>query len=228
MIKKKLLIVEDEKEIASLIVQRFDTKLYDVDVAVDGNEGLLMMRTKKYDLATIDIMLPKLDGLSLCKEFRRHSSKTILILLSALDEEDMRLKGYDVGADDYVTKPFSVKELVAKVEAFFKRSDRLLMKEALHVNNLLLDDESKAIRVNGFELNLTPSEYLLLYSLIRNPKKLFSRDELSYLIYEHDLGVIDSHGIASHIYNIRKKIKKIDSNDYVKTVHGQGYILHEY
>jgi DNA-binding response OmpR family regulator len=226
--KKKILVIEDEKDIADLIIQRFDTSLYDVNLVSDGNAALRHISCEKYDLATIDIMLPNVDGLTICKKFRKLSPKTFLIIISALDEEETKLKGYACGADDYVTKPFSVKELIAKVEAFFRRSDRLLSQNLKNLNNLFLDDEKKEIKINGFSLNLTPSEYLLLYTLLKHPKKLFSRDELSYLIYDNNLGEIDSRGIDSHIYHIRKKIKKLDTNEYIKTVHGQGYIIYEH
>jgi len=226
--KKRILVIEDEKAIADLIIQRFDTSLYDVQLAKDGNEALIKMRSENYDIATIDIMLPKVDGLTLCKYFRKASPKTFLIIVSALDEEETRLKGYAYGADDYITKPFSTKELVAKIEAFFRRSDKLVSENSKSIHNLFLDYEKKETKINGFLLTLTPSEYFILYTLIENQKKLFSRDELSYLIYENNLGRIDSRGIDSHIYHIRKKIRQFDNNSYIKTVHGEGYIIHEH
>ena len=226
--KKKLLVIEDEKAIADLIVQRFKTSLYDVDVATDGSEAFTLLSTNQYDLATIDIMLPHVDGLTLCKNFREHSPQTFLILLSALDEEETKLKGYTYGADDYITKPFSPKELLAKVESHFRRKAILASKQSKIIQNLQLNDDTKEIKVNGFLLPLTPSEYLLFFTLLNNPKKLFSRDELSYLIYENSLGEIDSRGIDSHISHIRKKIKEFDTIEYIKTVHGQGYIINEH
>ncbi len=226
--KKRLLIIEDEKAIADLIIQRFKTSLYNVDVATDGREALALLSINKYDLATIDIMLPHVDGLTLCKRFREYSPQTFLILVSALDEEETKLKGYTYGADDYITKPFSTKELLAKVESYFRREDTLTSQKSINLQNLLLNDAKKEIKINGFKLGLTPSEYLLFFTLVNNPKKLFSREELSYLIYENNLGEIDSRGIDSHISHIRKKIKKCDSTEYIKTVHGQGYIINEY
>jgi len=226
--KKRILIIEDEKDIADLIVQRFDTSLYDIDLAKDGNEALVKIGSVNYDIATIDIMLPKVDGLTLCKSFRKLSPKTFLIIVSAIDEEVIKLKGYEYGADDFIIKPFSTKELVAKIEAFFRRSDKLVSQNSQYIHNLFLDYEKKEVKINGFILNLTPSEYFLLYTLIQNPKKLFSRDQLSYLIYDNNFGSIDSRGIDSHIYHIRKKIKKFDNNSYIKTVHGEGYIIHDY
>ncbi len=226
--KKRLLVIEDEKAIADLIIQRFKTSLYNVDVATDGREALALLSTNKYDLATIDIMLPLIDGLTLCKRFREYSPQTFLILVSALDEVETKLKGYTYGADDYITKPFSPKELFAKVESHFRREAILESKQSKIIQNILLNDTKKEIKINGFLLALTPSEYLLLFTLINNPKKLFSREELSYLIYDNNLGKIDSRGIDSHISHIRKKIKKYDSIEYIKTVHGQGYIIHEY
>ncbi|BAF72140.1 response regulator transcription factor [Sulfurovum sp. NBC37-1] len=226
--KKKLLVIEDEKAIADLIVQRFDTSLYDVDISTDGNEALAKLRTDKYDLATIDIMLPHVDGLTLCKKFREFSPQTFLIIVSALDEEETKLKGYAYGADDYITKPFSTKELLAKVESYFRRENILISQKSINLQNLSLDDAKKEIKINGRGLAFTPSEYLLFFTLINNPKKLFSREELSYLIYENNLGEIDSRGIDSHISHIRKKIKKFDTVEYIKTVHGQGYIINEH
>ncbi len=226
--KKKLLIIEDEKAIADLIIQRFKTSLYDVDVATDGREALTLLSTNKYDVATIDIMLPHVDGLTLCKKFRERSPQTFLILVSALDEEEIKLKGYTYGADDYITKPFRTKELLAKVEAYFRRHDTLKSQNSISTQNILLNDAKKEITINGFQLTLTRSEYLLFFTLVDNPKKLFSRDELAYLIYENNLGEIDSRGIDSHISHIRKKIKMVDTIEYIKTVHGQGYIINEY
>lgn len=226
--KKRLLIIEDEKAIADVIVQRFQTSLYDVDVATDGKEALALLSTNKYDLATVDIMLPLMDGLTLCKKFRELSPQTFLILVSALDEEETKLKGYTYGADDYITKPFSPKELLAKVESHFRRADTLSSLNSIITQNILLEDNKKEIKINGFKLSFTPSEYLLFFTLLNNPKKLFTREELSYLIYENNLGEIDSRGIDSHISHIRKKIKKFDTIEYIKTVHGQGYIINEH
>ncbi len=226
--KKRLLIIEDEKAISDLIIQRFESSLYDVDVASDGREALTLLCTNKYDLATVDIMLPHVDGLTLCKKFREHSPQTFIIILSALDEEETKLKGYTFGADDYISKPFSPKELLAKVESHFRRHDTLTSQQSKITQNLLLDDNKKEIKINGFHLPLTPSEYLLFFTLLNNPKRLFSREELSYLIYENNLGEIDSRGIDSHISHIRKKIKNIDSLEYIKTVHRQGYIINEH
>ena len=226
--KKKLLIIEDEEAIADLIVQRFKTSLYDIDVATDGNQALRLLSTNSYDLATIDIMLPYVDGLTLCKKFRQYSPQTFLILVSALDKEETRLQGYAYGADDYITKPFSTKELLAKVKSHFRREDTLKSEKSIITQNILLDNNKKEIKINGFQLLLTPSEYLLFFTLLNNPKKLFSREELSYLIYENSLGKIDSRGIDSHISHIRKKIKKFDKIEYIKTVHGQGYIINEH
>ena len=228
MKKRKLLIIEDEKAIADLIVQRFNTSLYDVDVATDGREAFALLSANRYDLATIDIMLPHIDGLTLCKKFREFSPQTFLILVSALNEEETRLKGYSYGADDYLTKPFSLKELLAKVESCFRRHDTFTSKKSKNIHNLSLNDDKKEIKINSFHLSLTPSEYLLFFTLLNNSKKLFSREELSYLIYENNLGEIDSRGIDSHISHIRKKIKLFDTIEYIKTVHGQGYIINEY
>ena len=226
--KKKLLIIEDETAIADLIIQRFQSSLYDVDIASDGREALVMLSTKHYDLATVDIMLPHIDGLTLCKKFRELSPQTFLIVISALDEEQSKLTAYANGADDYMSKPFSPKELLAKVESHFRREDTANATQSDFIQNLLLDDARKEIKINGFNLSLTPSEYLLLFTLIKNPQKLFSREELSYLIYENSLGEIDSRGIDAHISHIRKKIKKFDTIEYIKTVHGQGYIINEH
>jgi len=226
--KKRLLVIEDEKAISDLIIQRFKTSLYNVDVASDGREALVLLNANQYDLATIDIMLPYVDGLTLCKKFREYSPQTFLILVSALDEEETKLKGYTYGADDYITKPFSPKELLAKVQSHFRREAILASKQAKIIQNLQLNDATKEIKINGFLLTFTPSEYLLFFTLLNNPKKLFSRDELSYLIYENNLGEIDSRGIDSHISHIRKKIKKFDRIEYIKTVHGQGYIINDY
>lgn len=226
--KKRLLVIEDEEAIAELIIQRFSPFLYDLDVASDGKEALTLLRTKSYDLSTVDIMLPHIDGLTLCQKFREHSPQTFIIVVSALSEEETKLKSYAYGADDYITKPFSPKELLAKVESHFRRRSTLDAHNALIKDNILLDDTKKEILINGFALDLTPSEYLLFHTLLAHPKRLFSRDDLAYLLYENNLGEISSRGIDSHISHIRKKIKRFDTKEYIKTVHGQGYILNEH
>jgi len=119
--KKRLLIIEDEKAIADLIIQRFHNSLYDVDIASDGREALALLSANEYDLATVDIMLPHIDGLTLCKKFIELSPQTFLIVISALNEEQSKLTAYTNGADDFMSKPFSPKELLAKVESHFRR-----------------------------------------------------------------------------------------------------------
>lgn len=221
--KKNILIVEDEEQILQLIQNRLDSDIYNVDIAIDGQEALLKINSKLYDLITLDIMLPYIDGFKISKAIRKKSYQTLIIMVSALDTQEFKLKGYEFGADDYITKPFSPKELAMKIKTLLKRREEISSQTKIYISNIILDELAKEIKINGFCVDVTPSEYLILTIMIKNRNRVYSRAELTQFIYENNLGEIDERGIDSHIYHIRKKIKIYEEKEIIKTVRGMGY-----
>ncbi|NVJ53941.1 MAG: response regulator transcription factor [Campylobacteraceae bacterium] len=226
--KKNILIIEDEEPIVNLIKNRLDSEIYDVDIALDGQSALQQVEKKEYDLVTLDIMLPQIDGFTLCDSIRKHSKKTLIIMISALDTEEFKTKGYDYGIDDYIAKPFSAKELSLKIKSLLKRRDELTMtKEEEKTSILFINDEAKEVFINKHIVDFTPSEYFILSVFTSNKNRVYSRQELAQLIYDNYLGEIDERGIDSHICNIRKKISFHHDKNIIKTIRGVGYKIDE-
>jgi len=225
--KKNILIVEDEEQIVQLIKNRLDSTLYHVDIALDGKEALLKINENNYDLITLDIMLPHVDGFEIAKKIRKTSYQTLIVMVSALDTDEFKIKGYEFGVDDYMAKPFSAKELSVKIKSLLKRREELSSTKSKHLSSIILNEESKEVSVNGFKIRFTPSEYLILTTLINNKNRVYSRAELAQIIYNNNLGEIDNRGIDSHIYHIRKKAKTFESKEIIKTVRGMGYRINE-
>lgn len=225
--RKNILIVEDEELIVNFINNRLDEDLYNVDIALDGQSALMKIKNNTYDLVTLDIMLPFIDGFSLCNSIREKSKKTLIVMISALDTGDSKAKGYDYGIDDYIAKPFSAKELCLKIKSLLKRREELTSSKIESPSILVLNDESKEITVNSNPVDFTPSEYLILSVFITNKNRAYSRQELAQLIYDNYLGEIDDRGIDSHICNIRRKIAKHEEKNLIKTVRGIGYKIDE-
>lgn len=225
--KKNILIVEDEEAIVNLIKNRLNSDIYNIDVALDGNDALLKISSNTYDLITLDIMLPFVDGFEICKKLRQKSKQTLVIMISALDTMEFKSKGYDIGIDDYIAKPFSAKELAIKIQSQLRRREEISSLKIEQLSNIILDEESKEIIINGFTIEFTPSEYLILSTLILNKNRVYSRADLVQLIYDNYFGEIDEQGINSHIYHIREKVKQFYDKDIIKTVRGMGYKIYE-
>ncbi|HHH20948.1 MAG TPA: response regulator transcription factor [Nitratifractor sp.] len=225
--QKSILIVEDEEQIVGFINNRLDSQKYCVNIALDGQEALSKIFEKQYDLVTLDIMLPHVDGLEICRTLREKSTDTLIVIISALDTLKYKEQGYACGADDYIAKPFSAKELAIKITSLLRRKEEILANKEKRVKHLILNEASKEIVVNGHTIEWTPSEYLLLSTMIVNKNRLYSRQELAQIIYNNNLGDIDEQGINSHIYNIRKKVEQFYDRDIIKTVRGMGYKIYE-
>jgi DNA-binding response OmpR family regulator len=223
----KILIVEDEAEITSLISNRLDTKSYDISIAMDGDAGLNLIKTENFDLAILDIMLPKVDGLTLCNELRNKNKKSLIMIVSALNLDESKERAYSLGADDYITKPFSPKLLALKVDSLLKRRFELSNLQLKSNKIIKHDDNLKRFYIQDKQLPLTPSEYLIFQTLFNNPKKVFSKEELSQILYDNDIGDIDKEGIRTHIYTLRKKIAQYSDDEIVKTLRNIGFTLYE-
>lgn len=225
--KKNILIVEDEEAIVNFIQNRLNSDIYNIDIAYDGKEAILKIVSNSYDLITLDIMLPFVDGFEICQKIREKSKQTLVIMISALDTMEFKSKGYYVGIDSYIAKPFSAKELAIKIQSLLKRREEISALKIESVSNIIFNEEAKEIIINGFKIEFTPSEYLILSVLIVNKNRVYSRGDLVQLIYDNYFGEIDEQGINSHIYHIREKVKQFYNKDIIKTIRGMGYKIYE-
>lgn len=225
--KAKILIVEDEPEIVNLILNRLDKERYDVSVAYDGDEALKLIQNEYFDLLSLDIMLPSVDGLTLCDEVRKKHKDSLVIIVSALDTDEKKEKAYLLGADDYIAKPFSPKLVALKIDALLKRRFELMNMEKFSSKTLSFHPDLKQFYLNNHALTLTVSEHTILETLYETKKKVFSKEELSQILYNRDIGNIDQKGIGTHIYQLRKKMAHYHDQEIIKTVRNVGYTLYE-
>ena len=225
--KYKILIVEDEVEIINLIIKRLDEKRYDITIAYSGDEGLRLAQSTSFDLLSLDIMLPYVDGLSICKAVREKDKDALIIIVSALDLDEKKERAYALGADDYISKPFSPKLVAVKIDALLQRRKELKSTKTGISQAIHHDSDLKRFYIQTRPLTLTPSEYTILESLYETPKKVFSKEELSQILYDEDVGSIDRDGIGTHIYQLRKKMTQLSEEEIIKTVRGIGYTLYE-
>lgn len=222
-----ILVVDDDQHIRDVIRFALEQAGMRVIEAADGAQALGLFRETSPDLLILDIMMPEMDGLSVCRELRKSSEAPILFLSSRTDEID-RVLGLEMGGDDYVTKPFSPRELVARVNAIFRRLHKPQPEEApgetLQRGALALDCESHTAHWDGREVTLTATEFTLLKTLLKRPKKVFTRDEIMELAYEHSVSVSD-RTIDSHVRGVRTKFSAVGGESVIETVHGVGYKL---
>jgi two-component system, OmpR family, alkaline phosphatase synthesis response regulator PhoP len=225
MPNKRILVVDDDTKIAELVRLYLIREGYTVQIALDGVEALKIARETHPDLIVLDIMLPGMTGLEVCKTLRNESSVPIILLTAKTTEQD-RIEGLDLGADDYVTKPFSPKELAARVRAVFRRTaDEALEMgpQELKFGDLTINFPKHEAYLSGQPLNLTPVEFKLLGVLIREPNRVFSRTQLIEKVLGYDFDGFD-RTIDVHILNLRRKVETDPSRQkYIKTVYGAGY-----
>jgi two-component system, OmpR family, alkaline phosphatase synthesis response regulator PhoP len=219
---KKILVIDDEPKIVELCRDYLQAAGFDVLRAGDGPGGLAVARREQPDLIVLDLMLPGMDGLDVCRELRRDSSVPIIMLTARVEETD-KLIGLELGADDYLTKPFSPRELVARVRTVLRRAAGSQPTEVIRAGELSLDRSRYCATLPGREVTLTPTEFELLATLAGQPGRIFSRAQLltavrgvSFESYER--------AIDSHIRNLRRKIEPQEGEPrYIQTVHGVGY-----
>ena len=220
--KETILVIDDEVKIIEVIKLYLENEGYTVIQATSGIEALKKQSEFNPDLLILDLMLPDISGENVCERIRKESEVPI-IMLTAKSSEDSILNGYSIGSDDYITKPFSPKQLVAKVNAVLKRIKGNQCENLIFNNELIIDIVNKKVEYNNKEIILTASEYKILSILARNPNKIFSREELMDYISRDNTCIYDRI-IDTHIKNIRAKLDQDSkSPTYIKTIRGMGY-----
>lgn len=220
----KILLIEDDDRIAQPLAEDLRHQHHVVDLAPDGIAGWELAQSSLYDLILLDLMLPRLDGITLCKRLRADGCKAIILMLTARDSTTDKVVGLDAGADDYLVKPFEVEELSARIRAVSRRSADLRPPILTH-ENLQLDPSTRLVTYAGNSLSLTPKEYMILEVFLKNPTRIFNRSELLDKIQEFDKES-GEETVKTHLTNLRRKLKAAGSkSEIIETVYGIGYRL---
>jgi heavy metal response regulator len=221
----RILLIEDDKRLAKFMEKGLTEEQYSVDMVHDGMDGVLWATTYEYDLIVLDIMLPKKDGITVCKEIRNKGVESQVIMLTARDSVDDKIKGLDAGADDYLAKPFSFDELLARIRALLRRMQKN-KHPVLQVADLILDPVSHTVTRQGREILLTGKEYALLEYLMRNRDKVVTETNIIEHVWNTQ---IESHTnvINVYIHYLRNKIEKGFDTKLIHTIRSVGYILKE-
>jgi DNA-binding response OmpR family regulator len=228
--EQTILVVDDEEAIAEAVRKRLESEGFRVVVAGDGPEAIRQHAEHRPDLVVLDLMLPGMDGLEVCKAIQRDRWTPVLMLTARTEEAD-KVAGFAVGADDYLTKPFSLRELIVRVKAILRRMERIAgtsdVGTEIELDGLTLDPARRRVTVDGEEIGLTPLEFEILHALARDPGVVQSRDQLMDRVW----GYRDYAGgrvVDSHVARIRRKLRE-DGNDprFIRTIHGVGYAFKE-
>ncbi|MEZ5359730.1 MAG: response regulator transcription factor [Candidatus Zixiibacteriota bacterium] len=228
--QRNILLIEDDNEIAELVQIHMRDQGWNLDRAADGNDGLNLAQAGEYDLIILDIMLPGKDGLEICKEIRNSQDYVPVLMLTSRSEEVDRILGLELGADDYLTKPFSIRELIARSKAIFRRVQAVATKDitaenatVLEFGDLIINLQKRKVLLDSAVIDLTVKEYELLSLFARNPGRAYSRDDLLSLVWGYQFSGYE-HTVNSHINRLRSKIEKDPSDPhFIKTVWGHGY-----
>jgi two-component system, OmpR family, phosphate regulon response regulator PhoB len=226
--KPKILIVEDEQPLVTLLTYNLEAEGYDVRVEMRGDDAALHLMEDAPDLLILDWMLPGLSGIELCRRLRQRAETRALpiIMLTARGEESERIRGLATGADDYVVKPFSVTELMARVKALLRRANPSLAADIIEMGDLSLDRTTKRVRRAGREVKLGPTEFRLLECLMRSPGRVYGRDQLLDQVWGRD-AEIDDRTVDVHVGRLRKAVTASKQADPIRTVRGAGYAFDE-
>ncbi len=222
----KILVVEDESSLAELIKYNLEAEGYDVTHAGDGEEAELMLSEQSFDLAILDWMIPKISGIELCRRLRKRTdtSNLPILLLTARGEEADRVRGLTTGADDYVTKPFSVQELMARIKALLRRASPERMSDILVSGEIVLDRQAHKVTRGAREIRLGPTEYRMLEVFMESPRRVLSRGQLLDRVWGQT-SEIDERTVDVHIGRLRKSLIRGNEHDPIRTVRGAGYVF---
>src|ERR1041384_3679396 len=219
----RILVVEDEPRMASVIARGLREQSYAVDVAQDGDDGLYQCSINDYDLIVLDVLLPQRDGFEVCRELRARGTATPVLMLTARAAVDDRITGFEAGADDYLTKPFSFRELLARIHALLRRDSHLLPDE-IQIGDLIINSASHRVTRAGSSIQLTAKEYALLEYLARRAGQLVSRADIAAHVWDNDFDPF-SNTIEVYMNRLRKKIDDGHPTKLLHTRRGEGYIL---
>lgn len=222
----RILLIEDDLKIASFVIKGLKAAGFAVDHASEGESGLLMALTEPYDAAIIDIMLPKRDGLSIIEKMRREKMATPVIILSAKGSVDDRVKGLHTGSDDYLTKPFSFSELLARVQALIRRTTGATEPTRLSVGELSVDLLTREVTRSGKKIELQPLEFSLLEYLMRNAGRVVSKSMIMEHVWNYDFDP-QTNVVEVRVSRLREKVDKAFPSRMIHTVRGVGYVLKE-
>ena len=228
---KKVLVIEDDKSIADLLEIHLRDLNCEVTTILDGGEGLKTATSDTFDLIVLDLMLPKVDGLEICKEVRKKDVYTPILMLTSKSEEMDKVIGLEVGADDYLTKPFSIREFIARVKAILRRVESI-QKEIgndsdIKVKELTIEVSKRKVSLEGNRIELTPKEFDLLHLLASHPGKTYTREQLLNILWGYQYNGYE-HTVNSHINRLRSKIEpNISDPKYILTTWGVGYRFNE-
>lgn len=231
--EKKVLVIEDEPSIVTLLQYNLNKAGFHVITASDGEDGLNKALTENPDFILLDLMLPKMDGLDVCKELRLRHIDTPILMLTAKDDEFDKVLGLELGADDYLTKPFSPREVVARVKAILRRTSKTSSAEKqedsskIQIGELVISPDQYEVYMNGEALEFTPKEFELLVYMAKNKGRVLTRDQLLNAVWNYDF-VGDTRIVDVHVSHLREKIEKNSKKPlYIKTIRGMGYKLEE-
>jgi two-component system phosphate regulon response regulator PhoB len=221
-----ILIVEDESALSTLLAYNLEKEGFTVCVAADGEQALEAVAEEPPDLVLLDWMLPHLSGIEICRRIRRDPATRDLpvIMLTAKGEEADRIRGLDTGADDYVTKPFSPAELIARVRALLRRARPAVGADELTAGDIVMDLAAYRVRIGGVEVELGPTEFKLLRHFMEHPGRVYSRDQILDAVWGRDINVED-RTVDVHIGRLRKSLRAATGHDPIRTVRGAGYSL---
>lgn len=228
--KKKILIVDDEESIVTLLKYNIEQAGYETEVAYNGAEALEKAAAQTFDLVVLDLMLPEVEGVEVCKRLRQRRIETPILMLTAKDEEFDKVFGLEIGADDYMTKPFSPREVTARIKAILRRIDKKESsekEELLTVKDLEIYPAQYEAAIKGEWLTLTPKEFELLLYLARNLGRVLSRNQLLQYVWNYDFAG-DTRIVDVHVSHLREKIEPVTKKPaYIKTVRGLGYKMED-
>ena len=219
-----LLLVEDERRLAQVVRRVLEEEGHTVDLAHDGEDGLAMARDGSHDVIVLDVLLPGMDGIELCQTLRRERLDTPVLLLTALDSVDDRVRGLDAGADDYLPKPFAFQELLARLRALGRRKVQAREATQIHVDGLTLDLRRRRADREGRAIELSPKEFSLLELLMRNQGRVLTRTQILDHIWGYDYAA-DSNLVDVYVAYLRRKVDRGGGRRLIRTVRGVGYAL---
>ena len=224
---RKILLIEDDHDISNLVRIHLADLQYEVEQVFDGTEGLLRAMERQHCLIVLDLMLPGMDGITICQRLRAEKVSTPILMLTSKAEEIDKVLGLETGADDYMTKPFSIRELIARVKALLRRMETapapLATKGDINIPGLHINAQKRSVEVHGARVELTPKEYELLLHLAAHPGVTFTREELLSKVWGYEFSGYE-HTVNSHINRLRNKVEKnIATPEFILTTWGVGY-----